>query len=98
MRIEAYNQVHQLYQTKKVNKVREKSGVAQTDQLQFSNFGREIGAAQAALAGTPDIREDLVAPIRTKVQNGTYHVDTVSFAQKLMQKAAELDAAYEETR
>lgn len=39
MRIEAYNQVHQLYQTKKVNKVREKSGVAQTDQLQFSNFG-----------------------------------------------------------
>ena len=54
MRIEAYNQVHQLYQTKKVNKVREKSGVAQTDQLQFSNFGREIGAAQAALAGTPD--------------------------------------------
>ena len=60
MRIEAYNQVHQLYQAKKVNKVREKSGAAQTDQLQFSNFGREIGAAQAALAGTPDIREDLV--------------------------------------
>lgn len=98
MRIEAYNQVHQLYQAKKVNKVHEKSGAAQTDQLQFSNFGREIGAAQAALAGTPDIREDLVAPIKAKVQNGTYQVDTASFAQKLMQKASELDAAYEETR
>lgn len=98
MRIEAYNQVHQLYQAKKVNNVREKSGVARTDQLQFSNMGREIRAAQAALAGTPDIREDLVAPVRTKVRNGTYHVDTASFAQKLMQKASELEAAYEETR
>ena len=98
MRIEAYNQVHQLYQAKKVGNVREKSGVARKDQLQFSNLGREIGAAQTALAAAPDIREDLVAPIRTKIQNGTYHVDTESFAQKLMQKAAELDSAYEETR
>ncbi len=98
MRIEAYNQVHQLYQTKKVNKVREMSGAAQTDQLQFSDLGREIRAAQAALAGAPDIREDLVAPIKAKVQNGTYQVDTTSFARKLMQKAAELDATYEETR
>ena len=98
MRIEAYNQVHQLYQTKKVNKVREMSGAAQTDQLQFSDLGREIRAAQAALAGAPDIRDDLVAPIKAKVQNGTYQVDTTSFARKLMQKAAELDATYEETR
>ena len=98
MRVEAYNQVHQLYQTKKVNKVREMSGAAQTDQLQFSDLGREIRAAQAALAGAPDIREDLVAPIKAKVQNGTYQVDTTSFARKLMQKAAELDATYEETR
>ena len=98
MRIEAYNQVHQLYQTKKVNKVREMSGAAQTDQLQFSDLGREIRAAQAAIAGAPDIREDLVAPIKAKVQNGTYQVDTTSFARKLMQKAAELDATYEETR
>ena len=81
-----------------MNKVREKSGAAQTDQLQFSDLGREIRAAQAALAGAPDIREDLVAPIKAKVQNGTYQVDTTSFARKLMQKAAELDATYEETR
>lgn len=98
MRIEAYNQVCQLYQSKKVNKVREQSSVSQTDQLQFSNLGREIRAAQAALAGAPDIREDIVAPIKAKVQSGTYHVDTGSFAQKLMQKAAELEAAYDEAR
>ena len=98
MRIEAYNQVHQLYQAKKVNQMREKSSEAQTDQLQFSDFGKEIRAAQAALAEAPDVREDRTAPVKAKIQNGTYHVDAASFAQKLMQKASELDAAYEEMR
>ncbi len=98
MRIEAYNQVHQIYQTKKVNKVRQTGSASHTDQLQFSNFGKEIGAAQAALAGTPDIREELTAPIKAQIQNGTYKVDTADFAEKLLQKAAAMDAAYEETR
>ena len=98
MRIEAYNQVHQLYQAKKVNQMREKSSAAQTDQLQFSDFVKEIRAAQAALAEAPDVREDRTAPVKAKIQNGTYHVDAASFAQKLMQKASELDAAYEEMR
>ena len=98
MRIEAYNQVHQLYQAKKVNQMREKSSAAQTDQLQFGDFGKEIRAAQAALAEAPDVREDRTAPVKAKIQNGTYHVDAASFAQKLMQKASELDAAYEEMR
>ncbi len=97
MRIEAYNQVQQLYQAKKVNKVCQTGSAARTDQLQFSSFGREIGAAQAALAGTPDIREELTAPIKAKVQSGAYHVETASFAEKLLQKAAEMEA-YEETR
>ena len=55
MRIEAYNQVHQLYQAKKVNQMREKSSAAQTDQLQFSDFGKEIRAAQAALSGSTNV-------------------------------------------
>ena len=98
MRIEAYNQVQQLYQTKKVNKVRQTGSATYTDQLQFSDFGKEIRAAQAALAEAPDVREDRTAPVKAKIQNGTYHVDAASFAQKLMQKASELDAAYEEMR
>lgn len=98
MRIEAYNQVQQLYQTKKVNKVRQTGGASQTDQLQFSNFGKEIRAAQAALSGVPDVREELIAPIRTRVQNGTYNVDTTSFADKLMEKASAMDMFNEEMR
>ena len=98
MRIEAYNQVQQIYQASKVKKAPVGSNVSQTDQLQFSSFGKEIRTAQAALSGLPDIREELTAPIRTKVQNGTYNVDNASFADRLLQKKAARDAAYEEMR
>ena len=57
MRIEAYNQVQQIYQANKVKKTPAGSSAQQTDQLQFSSFGREIRTAQAALSGVPDIME-----------------------------------------
>lgn len=98
MRIEAYNQVQQIYQANKVKKAPAGSSVSQTDQLQFSSFGKEIGTAQAALSGVPDIREELTAPIKAKIQNGTYKVDNASFAERLLQKRAARDAAYEEMR
>lgn len=90
MRVEAYNQVHQLYQTNKVSKAKQTGSVSRTEQLQFSNLGRDIGTAQAAISATPDIREDMVASIKSRIQNGTYSVDTETFAEKLMQKANEV--------
>lgn len=90
MRVEAYNQVHQLYQPGKVNKTRQTGNASRTDQLQFSNLGKDIGTAQSAIAAAPDVREDIVAPIRTRVQNGTYSVDNATFAEKLLQKAGEM--------
>lgn len=87
MRIEAYNQIHQLYQTNKVNKTRQTGSTARTDQLQFSNLGKDISAAQAAISAAPDVREELVASIRSRVQSGTYSVDNETFAEKLLQKA-----------
>lgn len=98
MRVEAYNQIQQLYQTSKVSKTRQTSSSARVDQLQFSSLGKDIRAAQAAVAGAPGIREELTAPIKAQIQNGTYSVDSASFAEKLLQKRAEVSAAYEETR
>lgn len=90
MRIEAYNQVHQLYQTGKVSKTHQTGSTSRTDQLQFSTLGKDIRVAQAAVAGAPDIREDVTAPIKAQIQNGTYSVDNESFAEKLLQKFEEM--------
>lgn len=90
MRIEAYTQVQQMYQTKKVNKSQQTGSVSRMDQVQISSFGKDIQTAKAAVAASPDIREDLTASIKAKVQSGTYHVDNSTFAEKLLQKYEEM--------
>ena len=90
MRIEAYTQVQQLYQSQKVNRSQKTSATAQTDKLQISSFGKDIHVAKAAVAASPDIREELTAPIKAKIQNGTYEVSNESFAEKLLSKYEEM--------
>lgn len=91
MRIEAYTQVQQLYNTKKTSRPQAAARTGVSDQLQLSSIGKDIQTAKAAVSGSSDIREDVIAPIRAKVQNGTYEVSNESFADKLFAK-------YEETR
>ncbi len=90
MRIEAYTQVQQLYQSQKVNRSQKTGGAARTDKVQISSLGKDIQTAKAAVADSPDIREELTAPIKTRIQNGTYAVDNDSFADKLLKKYEEM--------
>ncbi|MCH5338433.1 MAG: flagellar biosynthesis anti-sigma factor FlgM [Acetatifactor sp.] len=90
MRIEAYSQVQQMYQTKKVNKAQKTGGASQSKQLQISSVGKDLQTAKTAVAGSPDVREELTASIKAKVQSGTYQVDNGTFAEKLLQKYEEM--------
>ena len=90
MRIQAYTQVQQLYQSSKVKSSQKTGSAAQTDKVQISSFGKDIQTAKAAVAGSPDIREELTAPIKARIQDGTYAVDNGSFAEKLLQKYEEM--------
>lgn len=91
MRIEAYNQVQQLYQAKHVNKTQKSAAVAKADRmLQISSLGKDIQTVKAAIASAPDIREELTTPIKARIQDGTYGVSNESFAEKLMQKYTEM--------
>ena len=60
MRIEAYTQVQQLYQSQKVSRTQKTQTASHT------------------------------APIKARIQNGTYGVDNASFAEKLLQKQEEM--------
>lgn len=90
MRIEAYTQVQQMYQSQKVSKVQKTGNAAKSDKIQISSFGKEIHIAKAALANSPEIREELTAPIKAKIENGTYEVSNESFANKLMKRFEEV--------
>ena len=90
MRIEAYNQVQQMYQSQKVNRTQKTGAASVKDKLQISSIGKEFQAAKAAVAASPDIREELTAPIKERIQNGTYEVSCESFAAKLLSKYEEM--------
>lgn len=88
MRIEAYSQIQQLYSTKKSTKTTSTTKVSRTDAVELSSIGRDFQTAKKAVNEAADIREDITAPIKAQVQNGTYQVSGESFAEKLMAKYA----------
>lgn len=90
MRIEAYTQVQQLYQTKKPAKTEKSTRVSFSDQVQISSMGKDIQTAKQAVAGAADIREDVTAPLKSAIDNGTYQVSEESFAAKLYQRYSEM--------
>lgn len=90
MRIEAYNQVQQLYNTRKPGQVQKSAGVSFSDQVQISRLGKDIQTAKTAVADCPDVREDVTAPIKASIKAGTYEVNMGSFADKLLAKYQEM--------
>lgn len=87
MRIESYTQVQQLYQTQKARQTQKTNQAYRpSDQISISSFGKDMQVAKAALASTPDIREDVTSKLKEQINNGTYSVSTESFAEKLLEK------------
>lgn len=89
MRIESYTQVQQLYNTKKPAKLQGKAKSSLSDQIQISSIGKDIQNAKNAVAAASDIREELTAPLKASIANGTYQVSGESFAEKLLKKYEE---------
>lgn len=92
MRIETFTQVQQLYNVKKPAKAQDKARVTSSDQIQISSIGKDIQIAKNAVAAADDIREELTAPIKAGIANGTYQVSGESFAEKLMKKYEEIES------
>lgn len=90
MKINPYIQVQQMYNSKKVGSAKKAVGTGRTDGVEISNVGREIQVAKQAVADAPDVRADMIAPIKTAVNNGTYEVSGESFADKLMKAAGQI--------
>ena len=65
MRVEAYNQVAQLYNREKTQKVQNTKQMSTgRDEVQISSMGRDYQIAKQAVADASDIREDRVAQLK----------------------------------
>lgn len=87
MRIDAYNQVAQVYGASKYAKAtKAQNAEGQRDQISISQAGRDYQVAKNAVSEASDIREDKVSQLKARIDAGTYSVDAGAFAGKLLEK------------
>lgn len=90
MRIEAYNQVAQVYKANQSQKMDKAERVTRRDEVQISSLGTDYQIAKQALADIPDVRKDKIAAIKAGMEAGTYEVDSRNFADKLYEKYTDI--------
>ncbi|MCR5684380.1 MAG: flagellar biosynthesis anti-sigma factor FlgM [Lachnospiraceae bacterium] len=83
MRIDAMNQVSQIYQQTGTKRVAKAASTGVSDKLELSQLGRDMQVAKAAVKAAPDVRADRVAELKAQVANGTYSVSDDDLAEKL---------------
>ena len=87
MRIDAYNQIAQLYGVSKTARTQKAQGTASVSyQVSISQAGRDYQIAKKAVSEASDIREDKVAQLKNMVNSGQYQVNGDDFASKLLEK------------
>ncbi len=86
MRIDAYNQISQIYQAQTTARTEKQNKSGSKDQIQISQTAREHQIARKAVSASPDVREDLVASIKARIDAGTYEVSSADFAQALIDR------------
>ena len=85
MRIDAYNQISQIYNTQTIAKTtKAQATYSMSDQVSISQIGRDYQIAKNAVSQASDIREDKVAQLKAMVDSGNYKVDEGDFASKLL--------------
>ncbi len=55
-----------------------------TDGVDLSNRAKEIRSAQKAIGDLPDVREDRVAALKTKIASGQYNPSPEDIARKML--------------
>ncbi len=88
MRIDAYNQIQQFYKNSKPSKAEGKKPTSSrfVDKFMLSDAAKDAQAAKQAVDSAPDVRTELVNPLKERIANGTYEVRTEDFASKLLSK------------
>lgn len=83
MRIDAYMQVNQLYNSNKSKNAPKANKANSKDSLEISSFGNAYQVAKQAVAQNSDVREERVKGIQAQMAAGTYKVSLEDVADKM---------------
>lgn len=63
-----------------------KRGAGKSDEVVLSEKARMLRAADSAVRASADVREDKVAEVRQKLQDGTYAIDPAVIAERMLEQ------------
>lgn len=86
MRVDALNQVSQLYHATKSKKVSRTSEVHAKDEFQISQAAQDYQIAKKAVSEVADIRADKVAQYKEALASGTYNVSSQEIAETMVSR------------
>lgn len=86
MRIDAYNQVSQIYQASRPQKVAKKSETTVRDQFTVSSKGKDYQTAKKALAALLTSERRMIAALKEQIASGSYNVSAQEIADSVVSK------------
>lgn len=84
MRVDAISKIYETYKTKMVPSSTQSEKTTSKDKVELSTMAQDYATIQKKLSETSDIREDLVADIKQRMENGTYNVSAKDVASKIL--------------
>ena len=84
MRVDAYNQISQIYGANGKTKTNSVSKTSSMDKVEISSFGKDLQVAKQAIANAPDIRDNKVTELKSQINNEKYEVSVEDFAAKIL--------------
>lgn len=70
--------------TKKTGGVEKAGSIQKPDSIELSPEGQEISRIKTILDNAPDVREQMVEDLRSRIENGTYKVDSKDIAKAML--------------
>ncbi len=87
MRIGGFNQIAQIYNNSTVKQTKSPQKPGFSAALEISGAGKDYQTARQALASVSDVREDVVADIKSRIADGSYQVSNSALADKLLSQS-----------
>lgn len=88
MSISRVSQAYGVYQTDRTTSKGKTGKTAESkDMIALSSQAKDFQSVMKALANTPDIREDKVAAIKSRMDTGQYDVSAADIASRLVDRA-----------
>lgn len=84
MRVDAVNQISQIYKPSGGKKVEKSGSVNNKDAYEISQSAKDYQVARKAVAEASDIREDKVAQMKEALASGSYNVSAQEIAEKIV--------------